>query len=169
MNRNLLGSNQYKAKRRLLKKNTWISIIICLEIIIITSVIGNSIQVRNKAIDVLAKPEIKLALYHPQQYVEPPLAPANEVNAMKALIAKVWGKDAFVGLAISRCESGYNEQATNHNTNGTIDEGLFQVNSVHQMPDMLNATANALYAHQMYQEQGLAPWLSSQSCWRKDI
>ena len=33
------------------------------------------------------------------------------------------------------------------------------------MPDMFNPTANVLYAHNLFVEQGTAPWLSSKSCW----
>lgn len=102
---------------------------------------------------------------HAETYTEPELAPVSERDANIAIIKKVWGKDADTGLAISKCESGYRAQATHVNDNGTIDEGLFQVNSVHGMPDMKNPTANALYALNLYRDQGTAPWSSSESCW----
>lgn len=97
-------------------------------------------------------------------YKEPPLAPQNEKEANIALIRKVWGKDAKIGLELARCESGYRTRATNINKNGSKDEGVFQINSIHKMPDMLNATANILYAYTKFLQQGVQPWYSSNSC-----
>jgi hypothetical protein len=40
-------------------------------------------------------------------------------------------KAAPVAAAVALAESGGNPSATNHNTNGTVDKGLFQINSIH--------------------------------------
>ena|SRR5579884_1402916 len=94
------------------------------------------------------------------------LADVPEREKNKALIRRIWGRDAGIALKIARCESGYRTEATNENINGTEDQGVFQVNTVHQMPDMLNATANISYAYTLYLSQGTAPWTSSEKCWK---
>jgi len=50
--------------------------------------------------------------------------------------------DILVNLA--RCESSLNPDAMNVNTNGTVDMGLYQINSVHQ--DITNAQKLDVYA-----------------------
>ena len=103
-------------------------------------------------------------------YKEPSINPnVSERDRNIAIIKRVWGKDANTGLAISRCESGYRSEAVHHNTNGTIDQSLFQINSVHNMPDMDNPTANALYAYSLYQQQGTGPWSASSKCWGGEL
>jgi hypothetical protein len=81
------------------------------------------------------------------------------------LIKKIWGRDQEIGLAIAKCESGYRTHAVGHNTNGTIDEGIFQANSVHGMPEMQVAVANISYAYTLFLKQGTTPWDSSKHCW----
>lgn len=52
-------------------------------------------------------------------------------------IAQLWVQEggrpqaASMAAAIAQAESSGNPNATNHNTNGTVDRGLFQVNSIH--------------------------------------
>src|SRR2546421_10624367 len=41
------------------------------------------------------------------------------------------GNVLTIAVAVSLAESGGNTTATNHNTNGTTDYGLWQINSVH--------------------------------------
>ncbi len=83
-----------------------------------------------------------------------------------ALINKIWGNDASIGLEIARCESGYRTLATHYNSNYTVDQGIFQYNSVHNLPQMDTAVANIEAAYLMYQQQGTTPWNSSKECWQ---
>lgn len=48
-----------------------------------------------------------------------------------ALAAGFTGHDVVVAVAVSRAESAWDPTATNENTNGTTDYGLWQINSVH--------------------------------------
>lgn len=41
------------------------------------------------------------------------------------------GNDQIIAVAVGLAESGGNASATHHNSNGTIDYGLMQINSVH--------------------------------------
>lgn len=75
--------------------------------------------------------------------------------------------DQAIMVAIAKAESGYNTTATHKNSNGTIDRGLFQINSVHSS---YNATQlindpqyNANAAHDIYKGQGLKAWTTYSS------
>jgi len=102
-----------------------------------------------------------------QVYEAPTLNPnITEREQNIQLITRIWGKDAQIGLAIAKCESGYRTHAENRNTNGTLDQGVFQINSVHNMPEMETAVANITYAYLIFQTQGTNPWTSSEHCWK---
>ncbi len=94
------------------------------------------------------------------------LAPLSEREENISLIKKIWGRDWELGSNIAKCESGYRTEAKNDNKNGTQDQGVFQVNTIHGMPDMFNAVSNISYAYSLYLKQGTNPWLSSSKCWK---
>jgi|GEM_PF-4770181 len=95
------------------------------------------------------------------------------VATIQAYITTVFGSaNAVTAKKIATCESGNNEIAINHNTNGTYDLGVFQDNTVHAtnftnyVHDMLYYTTNIQQAHTLFvQAGGWSPWYSSQSCW----
>jgi hypothetical protein len=64
---------------------------------------------------------------------------------LEALWLKAGGPRASAGLAaaIALAESSGNPNAENHNTNGTIDRGLWQVNSIHGAQSTFDILANA--------------------------
>ncbi len=68
------------------------------------------------------------------------------------------------GLAIAQAESGNNPNATNHNTNGTTDYGLFQINSIHtsilNSGQWNNPQDNVDMAYQVWKAAGgsWTPW-----------
>lgn len=65
-------------------------------------------------------------------------------------------------VAISKAESGYNTTATHTNNNGTVDRGLFQINSVHRQFDGNRLLSDPQYntnaAKSIYDGQGLSTW-----------
>ncbi|MGH6642881.1 MAG: tape measure protein, partial [Bradyrhizobium sp.] len=61
--------------------------------------------------------------------------------------------------AIALAESGGNTKSLNHNSNGTIDEGLWQINSVHGFKGMMNPKKNAIAARKILASQGLGAWV----------
>lgn len=69
-----------------------------------------------------------------------------------------------MAVAIAGAESGYNPTATNHNTNGSTDYGLWQINSVHANllggHDWRDPAQNAWMAYQVWQAAGgsWTPW-----------
>ncbi len=167
------GTNQYKKQRFYhqtdgfrfsMKRGTFYSIIAVLAVTLFFSFFSYMSRATEKA---LAEGSVISAETMPV-YHEPTLNPnVTEREQNIAIIKRVWGKDAEVGLAIARCEGGYRTHAVHYNNNNTIDEGQFQINSIHGMPDMQNATANTLYAYSLYQQQGTNPWTASKECWSK--
>ena len=66
-------------------------------------------------------------------------------------------------------ESRYQNAASHLNTNGTVDRGLFQINSIHAVrwrqvthtsywTQWKNPYLNARYALSLYRVAGLSPW-----------
>jgi soluble lytic murein transglycosylase-like protein len=72
-----------------------------------------------------------------QPPTKPPVTPAN-CNAVNA-----YNWDVRTAYAICMAESRGNPEATGHNTNGTDDRGLMQVNSIHA--DLVGGNLTALY------------------------
>lgn len=70
-------------------------------------------------------------------------------------------------IKIARCESNLNPEAYYVNVGGTVDMGVFQINSIHgQKPsDMFNAEKNVHYGYTLWEQQGEAPWVFSEHCW----
>lgn len=71
--------------------------------------------------------------------------------------------ESVIATAIAMAESGGNPAATHHNTNGSTDYGLWQINSVHS--DLLSGGAkwqdpatNARMARSVYLSQGWHAW-----------
>lgn len=50
---------------------------------------------------------------------------------------------AAMAAAIALAESGGDPQSTNHNTNGTVDRGLWQINSIHGAQSTYDVMSNA--------------------------
>lgn len=72
--------------------------------------------------------------------------------------------DVRVATAIMQAESGCNPTAYNENTNGSVDRGLFQVNSVHgdkvqyNFAALFNPSTNISIAYRIYQSSGWSAW-----------
>lgn len=93
--------------------------------------------------------------------------PTSQQEAIQQEIIKVFGKDADDAFKILSCENkGLVPDAVNENTNGSIDVGIFQVNSIHGVRAkwLENWKVNIQVAHQIFTEQG--NW-SAWSCAKK--
>ena len=65
---------------------------------------------------------------------------------------------APVMAAIALAESGGNPNAVNYNTNGTVDRGLWQINSIWGSLSTFDVTTNAESAVNVYNQQGITAW-----------
>ncbi len=74
-------------------------------------------------------------------------------------------------VCTAKYESAFYEEAYNHNTNGTSDYGLFQINSAHLRDRGCPSTASALYqplanaecAYEVWRTQGYNAWYGYQA------
>lgn len=88
------------------------------------------------------------------------------LSAWQEYACRIFGNDCRVALAIQRAENPQGKCETYHyNSDGTLDWGYFQINTVHlQRPglnlrDLLDCKANIDFAYQLYQEKkGFTPW-----------
>lgn len=89
----------------------------------------------------------------------------RRLTAYQQYACRKFGSACRVALAIQRAENQKGAcEVYHYNSNGTLDWGYFQINTVHlQRPglnlrDLLDCKANIDFAYQLYQERGFAPW-----------
>lgn len=86
------------------------------------------------------------------------------IAALAAKHAGFTGTDLLIAVAVAGAESGWNPTATNLNTDGSTDYGMWQINSVHAdllaSGDWRDPFANAAMAHRVWSDAGgsWAPW-----------
>ena len=110
------------------------------------------IQVRGR------KPEVKLIVIDKTPKLD-------QLTPIEKYICDKFGVyDCKMALAVARAESGMNAEAWNVNRNGTIDVGIFQINSIHfnqpgcSLKEVADAKGNVDCAYSIWQEQGWRPW-----------
>ena len=81
--------------------------------------------------------------------------------------SNIYDVDTEIALRIAFAESSFNPKAENYNTNGSNDLGLFQINSIHNVPDScrLDTHCNIKWALNKMSKVGTQPWYSSKSKW----
>ena len=82
------------------------------------------------------------------------------VETIEEKIAKAFPENPEMMIAIAKAESGMNPKAMHTNTNGSIDIGLFQINSVHghDQLSLIDVDKNIEVAREVYEKQGLTAW-----------
>ena len=91
------------------------------------------------------------------------LSPA-QIDHLMRLVGWTDNQQIRTGIAVAMAESGGNPDATNHNTNGSTDYGLWQINSVHASllagKDWRDPVANTQMAYQVWKAAGgsWTPW-----------
>lgn len=92
--------------------------------------------------------------------------PKPETPLEKYICDKFGVADCKIAIAVAKAESGLQETALNINSNGTIDAGVFQINSVHWKkpachPKLLfDAYKNVDCAYEIWRMQGWKPWVT---------
>lgn len=90
----------------------------------------------------------------------------RRLSAWQQYACRKFGENCRVALAIQRAENPQGKcEIYHYNSNGTLDWGYFQINTVHlQRPglnlrDLLDCQANIDFAYQLYREKGgFTPW-----------
>jgi len=94
----------------------------------------------------------------------PTLTDAQIAGAARS--AGFTGPALVIAVAVSLAESGGRSDATNRNSNGTTDFGLWQINSIHKAElaagSWSNPTDNAIMAHKVWASAGgsFRPWVT---------
>lgn len=90
----------------------------------------------------------------------------RRLSAWQQYACRKFGADCRVALAIQRAENPQGKcEIYHYNTDGTLDWGYFQINTVHlkrpglNLRDLLDCRANIDFAYQLYEERhGFTPW-----------
>ena len=97
-----------------------------------------------------------------QEVIVPEPKEVTEKQQIINYIVEVFGEDAPDAFNVLRCENkGLNPNAVNYNSNGSIDEGIFQINNIHRQANMQNWKLNVDYAYKLFSRQGWTPWACS--------
>ena len=89
----------------------------------------------------------------------------HRLTAYQQYACNKFGTACRVALAVQRAENPKGACETYHyNSDGTLDWGYFQINTVHlkrpglNLRDLLDCKANIDFAYQLYRERGFEPW-----------
>ena len=92
--------------------------------------------------------------------------PSQSLSCLDA-IYRYWPGDKSQAIAVARAESGLRPGAVNYNTDGSVDHGCFQINSVHRarvngnLTALYNPETNVRVAYSIYSEQSWCPWVAA--------
>lgn len=171
-----VGTNQYKLREDrvlgLKHKTAW-NVAVGVSFMFIVAIVGREFK-SVEPVNLISP--LPIRAYAMEEFrispSEAPLADLPEREANIRIIKKIWGRDAYIGIAIATCESGLRSNAFNGaNTDGTWDAGLFQINRIHgwTKDELFDPVANAGIAYAKFIEQGKNPWYSSRHCWENKI
>ena len=89
----------------------------------------------------------------------------HRLTAYQQYACNKFGPACRIALAVQRAENPRGIcEVYHYNTNGTLDWGYFQINTVHlkrpglNLRDLLDCKANIDFAFQLYKERGFEPW-----------
>ena len=89
----------------------------------------------------------------------------RRLSAYQQYACNKFGSACRVALAIQRAENPRGAcEIYHYNSDGTLDWGYFQINTVHltrvglNLRDLLDCRANIDFAYQLYQDRGFQPW-----------
>jgi hypothetical protein len=89
----------------------------------------------------------------------------RRLTAYQQYACNKFGSACRIALAVQRAENPRGAcEIYHYNTDGTLDWGYFQINTVHlkrvgvNLRDLLDCKANIDFAYQLYTERGFEPW-----------
>ena len=89
----------------------------------------------------------------------------RRLTAYQQYTCNKFGKACRVALAVQRAENASGAcEVYHYNSDGTLDWGYFQINTVHlkragvNLRGLLDCKANIDFAYVLYQERGFEPW-----------
>ncbi|HEY1241520.1 MAG TPA: hypothetical protein VGF16_13235 [Bryobacteraceae bacterium] len=89
----------------------------------------------------------------------------HRLTAYQQYACNKFGPACRIALAVQRAENPRGAcEIYHYNSDGTLDWGYFQINTVHlkrpglNLRDLLDCKANIDFAYQLYRERGFEPW-----------
>ena len=89
----------------------------------------------------------------------------HRLSAFQQYACNKFGSACRLALAVQRAENPRGEcEIYHYNSDGTLDWGYFQINTVHlkrpgvNLRGLLDCKANIDFAYQLYTERGFEPW-----------
>lgn len=89
----------------------------------------------------------------------------HRLTAFQQYACNKFGSACRIALAVQRAENPRGDcEIYHYNTDGTLDWGYFQINTVHlkragvNLRGLLDCRANIDFAYQLYTERGFEPW-----------
>jgi hypothetical protein len=89
----------------------------------------------------------------------------HRLTAYQQYACNKFGSACRIALAVQRAENPRGDcEIYHYNSDGTLDWGYFQINTVHlkragvNLRDLLDCKANIDFAYQLYTERGFQPW-----------
>jgi hypothetical protein len=89
----------------------------------------------------------------------------HRLTAYQQYACNKFGPACRIALAVQRAENPRGDcEIFHYNTDGTLDWGYFQINTVHlkragvNLRDLLDCKANIDFAYKLYGERGFQPW-----------
>ena len=94
----------------------------------------------------------------------------HPLNAYQQYACTKFGPACRIALAVQRAENPRGAcEIYHYNSDGTLDWGYFQINTVHlkragvNLRDLLDCKANIDFAYKLYTERGFEPWTTFNS------
>jgi hypothetical protein len=94
----------------------------------------------------------------------------RRLTAYQQYACNKFGPACRIALAVQRAENPRGAcEIYHYNSDGTLDWGYFQINTVHlkragvNLRDLLDCKANIEFAYQLYTERGFQPWTTFNS------
>jgi hypothetical protein len=94
----------------------------------------------------------------------------RRLTAYQQYACNKFGPACRIALAVQRAENPRGAcEIYHYNSDGTLDWGYFQINTVHlkragvNLRDLLDCKANIDFAYQLYTEKGFEPWTTFNS------
>jgi hypothetical protein len=94
----------------------------------------------------------------------------HRLTAYQQYACNKFGSACRIALAVQRAENPRGDcEIYHYNSDGTLDWGYFQINTVHlkragvNLRDLLDCKANIDFAYQLYTEKGFEPWTTYRS------
>jgi hypothetical protein len=89
----------------------------------------------------------------------------HRLTAYQQYACNKFGSACRIALAVQRAENPRGDcEIYHYNSDGTLDWGYFQINTVHlrragvNLRNLLDCKANIDFAYQLYTERGFQPW-----------